>query len=462
MLDLSLIFGKGNKVPDDLSVPTMRKDVINIVWPALTELFLVQLCTMVDTMMVGRLGSWALASVGYCSQPKFLLQAAFVAVNTGGTALIARAKGAGDKELANNVMRQGIVMVFVLSLILSITGFFASTSLVKFMGADSDITIANATAYMQIQMSGFVFNALTLAVTASLRGIGVTRVSMIYNLIANVVNVFLNWTLIYGNLGMPKLGVAGASIATVIGQTTAFCIAMAVISRKDSYLRLEYKKLLDIDFSLIKRVLRIGLPAMGEQIVLRTGMLIFTLTVTSLGEQIYAAHQISANILSMSIMNGQAFGIAATSLLGQSLGRKRIDHGKAYVLLCRRYAMYVSILLAATFFFFGRYIAMLYNDEPFIIEQSARVLMVVAFLQPLQSSQHTVSGALRGAGDTRFVAVISFIGIILVRPFMSYIFIKYCYMGLMGAWLAMSLDHAGRALLSLIRFNSEKWAAIKV
>ncbi len=450
------------KVPKDSTKKQLAQDIFKIAWPALVELVLVQLCTVVDNMMVGRLGSSELASVGYCTQPKFLLLCTFIALNSGTTALIARFKGMEDPESANAALRQSLLMSLVLSVIISVVGFVFSRDMVVFMGAEGEKTIGNATAYMQIQMLGFVFNALCLCITAGLRGIGRTKVSMYYNLAANGINVAFNFLLIYGNFGFPRLGVAGASLATVIGQTIACIAAFAVVLKKGSYLRLNIKKVFKPEFKMIKRILNIGVPSMLEQFALRFGLIVYTLTVSSLGEKLYATHQIGLNIMGLSFMNGQAFGIAATSLIGQSLGRNRPDMGSAYTYMCRKYGMYISICLGIVFVLFAAPIVSMFTDDSYIIEQGSGVLMFVALNQPIQASQLIISGALRGAGDTRIVAVSTLVGVMIIRPLTSIFAVKYLGMGLIGAWAAIIFDQVIRTVIVFARFGSGKWQKIMV
>lgn len=450
------------KMPKDLSKKQLQKDIFKIAWPSLVELILVQMCTVVDNMMVGKLGSSELASVAYCTQPKFLLLCTFIALNAGTTALIARFKGMDERYNAKNALRQSILMSFFLALIVSVIGYVFSEEMVIFMGADNEITISNATAYMQIQMAGFVFNALSLCITAALRGIGKTKVSMYYNMAANLINVVFNYLLIYGNSGFPRLGVAGASLATVIGQTAACFAAFYVILKKNSYLHYELRKAFRIDFRMIKRILNIGVPSMFEQFALRFGLIIYALTVSSLGEKPFATHQICLNIMGLSFMNGQAFGIAATTMIGQSLGRNRADHGHAYAFMCRKYGMYISILLGVLLLIFATPIMEMFTDDSFIIETGVSLMIFIAIIQPFQSSQLIISGALRGAGDTRIVAVSTLIGVLLIRPVTSIFAVKYLGLWLQGAWAAVIIDQIIRCIIVFVRFSNGKWKKIKV
>ncbi len=450
------------KIPEDLNKKYIFSQVMKIAWPALVELTLVQLCSVVDTMMVGKLGPSALASVGYCTQPKFLLLAAFIALSSGSTALIARFKGAGEKENANIALTQSIILSFILSVILSVIGFIFSRDMILFMGAENEKTISDAVAYMQIQMLGFAFNAITLAITAGLRGIGKTKVSMYYNLAANVFNVIFNYLLIYGKHGFPQMGVAGASLATVIGQCLAFVMAVFVILNKNAYLHINIKDLLKINFSMWKRILNIGIPAMFEQISLRVGLIIYTLTVTSLGETLYAAHQIGLSIMSISFMNGQAFGIAAASLLGQSMGKKRIDRGKAFTFECRKLGMIVSLMLSLVFVFFRTPISALFVSDEVVLRESGKIMIIIALNQPIQASQLILSGALRGAGDTRTVALATLVCMLFIRPMLSIIAVKFLGLSLIGAWSAVIIDQVIRSIITYVRFAGGKWQKIIV
>ncbi len=142
---------------------------------------------------------------------------------------------------------------------------------------------------------------------------------------------------------------------------------------------------------------------MAEQLIMRTGNIMFVKTVASLGTLAYATHQVAMNIQAMTFMSGQAFAVSATSLVGQSLGKKRPDMAESYANHTRRLGMLVSLLLSVTFFFFGRQIVSLYTDDARIIVQGgARILKLMALIVPFQSSQFILTGALRGgAGGTR-------------------------------------------------------------
>ncbi|MCC8103710.1 MAG: MATE family efflux transporter [Clostridiales bacterium] len=458
------------KLPEGVQEKELYQDILRIAWPSFIELMLTQLASMVDLMMVGsigrsedpNLGAMALSAVGLTNQPKFLLMTAFIAMNTGVTALVARYKGIGDQERANLVVRQGLLFTFVATIFLSIIGVAFAKPMVLFMGSTDDTVTLWATQYLQIQMAGFLTMALTSTITASLRGVGDSRSSMYYNLIANLVNVLFNCLLNYGNLSKPKLLEAGESLATVIGQLVAFVIAMVLILRGNGFLKLEFKKGFRVQRQMMGNILNIGVPSMVEQVLMRVGMIIFARTVASLGTTAYATHQVCMNIQALSFMTGQAFAVSSTTLMGQSLGKKRPDMAEAYCRRTRTIGFLVAIVIAVVFIFWGGDLVNLYNSQPEIVEAGAQIMLLMAFLQPLQTSQFIIAGALRGAGDTRATAVITTITVLIVRPTLAALLVYVAKIGLIGAWIGMACDQFLRSVLVLLRFQSGKWKNIKI
>ncbi len=458
-----------SKLPPGVKSGDLYKDIIHIAWPSFVELLLTQLASMVDMMMVGgiggktnpELGVQALSAVGLTTQPKFLMMTAFVAMNTGVTALIARYKGRNEQENANLVLRQGLMFSCIATMLLCILGFIFARPLIIFMGSAEEAVTVLAVQYLRIQLAGFITVALTSTITAALRAVGDSKTCMVYNLVANIVNVIFNWLLIGGNLGFPCLGVAGASIATVTGQLVAFVMALTVIIRGNGFLKLELQKGFKPHKVMLGNMTGIGIPAMIEQLLMRTGMIIFAKTVASLGTTAYATHQVCMNIQALSFMTGQAFAVSATSLVGQSLGRRRTDMAQAYCSKTRNMGFMFAILLALTFAFFGGDIVSLYNKEPSIIETGGRIMLFVALLQPFQTSQFIIAGGLRGAGDTRSTAIITTITVLLVRPLFANIFIQLGF-GLYGAWIALACDQLLRTVLVFTRYQSGKWKLIKI
>ncbi len=459
---------KKQPLPDGVTHGMLYRDVLRIAWPSFLELVLSQLTSMADQIMVGNLPGeisvQALSAVGISMQPKFLLMTMMIALNVGSTALVARFRGKGDREKANQVFRQSLVLNAALAVVFMVLGIAFADPMLRFMGgpAISEQTYRFAREYLVIQMYGFVPLCLTFTVTAVLRGIGDTRMPLIYNTLANVVNIVFNYLLIYGKFGFPKLEVIGASWATNIGQTAAFLFAAVIVLNRKRYLHLDFRQRFRFDFQILRNVVSIGVPSMIEQTFMRLGILIYTRTVAGLGDTAYATHQICLNIQAMSFMTGNAFANSATTLMGQSLGKRRIDMAENYTRHTRLIGLAVSLVLGALLCLFGRQVVSLYNKTPEIILLGGQILIMVGISQPFQSSQFIVSGALRGAGDTRFPAIVMFITVLIVRSAVAILLIHVFHMDLWGAWIALVVDQLLRTLLIRLHYNTGKWRFIRL
>lgn len=439
----------------------MWREMIRITWPAFIELVMSTLFGMVDMVMVGRLGPAAITAVGLTNQPFMLLLAIFAAVNIGGTALVAWSVGANNLNKGKAVTRQIIMINLLLGLLISILGFTAADLIVRFMGAGPD-TLEMARVYFQIVASGLIFQALMMGITACLRGAGQTRIPMAYNVGSNLLNVFGNYVLIYGKFGFPRWGVAGAAVSTTMARLIACLAALyfVYLSRR-SELRISIKDNYRFDWEIIKRIFAIGLPSAMEQFVLQSGLMLFAKIVSGLGTAGFAAHQIGLNISGLSFSPSQAFGVAATTLVGQSLGAGDTEKAERYARLIRKVAMVTACTMGMNFILFSHPLARLYTSDLVVAGMAGTVLKILALAQPGQSTQLTLAGALRGAGDTMYPLYASIIGIWVFRVGATFLFVNVFGWGLIGAWIALVTDQYIRSVVIYLRFRSGKWKHIK-
>jgi putative MATE family efflux protein len=452
-----------------MKIPPVYRTVLALAAPAVVELVLTSMTQLADTIMVGKLGAYAISAVGLTTQPRFVMLAAFVALNVGTTALVARFRGQENRKDAELVAAQSVLLSLVVALLLTIPGVFFTRAMVKFMGAGTD-TVEAATEYFRILMIGFVPTVLPITISALLRGIGDTRTSMRFNVTANLVNIVFNYLLIYGKFGFPRLGVAGAAIATVIGNSAACAMAFHAVlrTREQSNQAVDFMRLRLTrancmpNMAMLKRILKIGLPSAAEQIAMRVGLLVYTLTVSGLGTRVFAAHQIVLTILNLSFVNGQAFGIAATSLSGQALGRGEPEMAKNCSAASQQLGTLISTLLGAGMVIFRHSLMTLFTQESDIIALGAGIIILAGFIQPFLASFQIYAGALRGAGDSFYPAISLAIGILGIRPALSLLLVKVWPLGLIGAWIALAVDQTVRFVLILIRYRKGTWVKMKV
>ncbi len=447
--------------PNGLNRDLVYKRIIKLFIPAAVEYALLQVTTMFDQIQVGGVGKEALAAVGLASQISGLLITLFIAINIGLTANIAKTVGAGYIDKISDYVRNGLFLSLCFALPVSFLGFIFAKPLLIIFNAPDPITLRYGTEYIKVLMIGFIPLALTTSFTASLRGVGNTRLPMIYNLTSNILNIILNWVLIGGKLGMPALGVLGAGIATVCGHFAGFFLACLFCFKKNNLLKLKFSALFGkLDILYLKQLLNIGFPAMLERSISKLGIAVFTAIVASLGTSLYATHVICLNIQLLTGMSGQAFSVVSTTLAGQSIGSKRTDLAVLYTNCTAKLSLIIAIVLMGIYFFGGPSLISLYNSDRAIIEYGAIPLKIVAMMQPFAAFQYVLAGAMRGAGDTKSVALCYTFAQLVCRPLFAFLAINYLGLGLNGAWLSLAISESLCAVLLMSRYNSGKWAKI--
>lgn len=431
-----------------------------LAWPCALESVLVSLIGSIDTMMVGGIGSAAIAAVGITNQPKFILLALIFSLNAGVTAVIARRKGQGDIDGANRCLRQCVLITLALSLLMGAIGIVFARPILLFAGAGQDI-IDDATSYFQIIMVSVVFMSLSLTINAAQRGVGNTKISMRTNICANIFNIIFNYLLINGIWIFPKLGVRGAAVATVIGNLVGCLMSIFSLYYRSEFLHIRGYSW-RFDKKTMRSILSIGGSALVEQICLRIGFFLYAKIVAVLGTTAFATHQICMNILNLSFAFGDGLSIASSSLVGQSLGQKRPDLAIIYGKTGQRMAFCISTVLMLIFFFGRRFLVGLFTTETAVIEMGVPLMIIIAFSTHIQTSQVVFSGCLRGAGDTKFVALTSFLSVGILRPLISWLLCFPLNLGLIGTWVGLIFDQLLRLLLNMTRFKSGKWTKIEV
>lgn len=437
------------------------RHTIKIAWPSVLESFFVNLTGVVDTIMVGALGTASIAAVGLTTQPKFLALAIFIAINISVSSIVARRKGENDRESAIKMLRMSILLTIALTLIISTVFIIFAPQLIKLVGAKED-TLDLAVGYYRIIMGGIIFTTLTLVINAAQKGAGNTRISMVTNLISNVVNVIFNYLLIGGKLGFPALGVNGAAIATVIGSVFGCVLSIISVMRRDNFLCIREVKGWIADKLSRQSMIKVGSSAFVEQICLRVGFFLFVMTVANLGTVEMAAHQIGMNMMSLSFAFGDGFSVAAMTLIGQSLGKRRPDMAKIYGNACQRVGLCFALLVSLTYSIFGRQLFELFDENPLVLDYGSKIMFILSIMLILQIEQVVQFGCLRGAGDTKYTAMVSLISVTIIRPAMSFLLCYPAGLGLIGAWLGTACDQLVRFTLSLIRFKKGKWTKLKL
>lgn len=440
---------------------SVRRSVLTLAWPAIIDQTLAMVLGMVDTAMVGRLGAHALAAVGLGAQLMQASTAIFGAVTTGTTALVARSIGGQDHAGASNTARQSMLFGGLLAAVVSVCLIlFAPQILGALFGTSDPQVLQLAAQYVRIVAAALVAQFLLIVSNGILRGSGDTRTPMLVMAAINAVNAGVNYLLIWGVGPFPRLEVKGAAIATALSQVTGAALALSVLLRGKNGVRLDLRGLRP-DFAALRRVLRIGIPAGVEQIMMQTGQMVYTMIIASLGTVAYAAHRVALNAESLSFMPGFGFALAATTLVGQGLGAGDPQRAERSGYESARLAMLTMGTMGVLFFLVPHAFIRFFTPDPAVTDLAAQVLRIVAVSQPFLAMTMVLGGALRGAGDTRAVLAITVFGVVVIRVGVAYALVRAGY-GLVGAWIGMVTDLAIRGSLMRYRFSLGRWKQLRV
>jgi putative MATE family efflux protein len=386
----------------------MQRRVWGLAWPVIAENFLETLLGVVDTWLVSHLalGAIAVAGVGVAQQMQWFLISALSALSVGTTVLVAQAFGGDRRARAGLLARQSLAWSVVISVPLAIGGLLLSTPVIRLFSTEPEV-VRIGVSYMDVTMGTVIVLVALFISSGALRGIGDTRSPMIATLIANVINIVLAWALIYGQLGLPALGAVGSAWATFISRAIALAIVLVILWRGRNGVTIRGREGWRPEIKVVRQVLAIGLPAALEQLLMASAFTALTLIIAQLGTNALAAQRIAINAISLSFLPGFGFGIAATTLVGQSVGARKVREGSHAARIATIYAMIWMTLIGLMLLVFAPQAMALFTQDQAVIDAGTGALRVVALQQAIWAIGLVQAGALRGTGNTRIPLIVS-------------------------------------------------------
>jgi len=433
----------------------IRKEVFALALPAMGENVLQMILGIVDTAFLGHLHWTAMTAAGMANQILFIFQAIFMAISIGATVLISNGVGIGDKKSVRLTAWNGFYMSLILGGIVTFTAAFSTPLLTLFPGVEADILQITDVYLKIILLGGFGFASMYI-LSAILRGSGDTKTPMIAVGIANTVNVFMDYGLIFGHFGLPAIGAEGAAIATVISRFIGTFILLFACLKSKRLSMLGFGKV-KFDLVRIKRMLKIGIPTAIENLVITVGSLIFANILLMAGSQAYAAHRIGINIESLSFMPGYGVSVAITTLVGIYNGKNLKKTMLGAVRQGWIIGTFIMVLIGAFITVFPELLIRLFTSDTLIISEAILPVRILGLVQFFQSTDFIMTGALRGVGDTKAPMYVTLIGIWGIRIPIGFVLVRFFNLGLLGAWTGMIVDMIFRGLIKMYLYARGNW-----
>lgn len=431
--------------------------------PAILEQILATMVSYVDTAMVGSLGATATAAVGINAPVMWLLGGVMQGVGVGFSVLVAHAIGAQKPDKARATMVQSMLAVAVCGIGFFVLFFGLAGFIPMLLGAEPDV-LPQATAYLRIYSLSLPFGAILYVQSAIIRCMGNTKLPLVLNTAANLLNVCLNYLLIYPTRTIngqiiwgAGWGVAGAAAATSISIAVAgLGLLLTLFLRKDTY-RLSLRENWTPDREILRRAAKLGLPYIAERCAINFGQIATTFIIGKIGTVAMAANHIAVTAEGLCYLPAYGISYAATTLVGQSVGAGDLEGAKKYGTLSGWLGFGLCALTGLALFLTAPQLAGLFNDDPAVIAEAAKALRVVAPAEPLFATFIVLAGALRGAGDSKFPMLLCLGCMWGVRIVLAPILVFVFHVGLVGVWVAMACDLVVRGTGCALRWRQGNW-----
>ncbi len=441
---------------DNLTEGPILQSLLVIALPIIFANFLHMAYQLTDTFWVGRLGTVAIASVSISFPVIFLLVSLGGGLSLAGTILVSQYKGKGDARAVDHITTQTLFMVIITSSILSGVGFFVSPHIVSLMGAEKDV-FTNAVSYMKISFAGLVFMFTFMVFQSLMRGVGDVKTPMYVILGTVTLNLVIDPLLILGYGPFPAMGVAGAAVATIATQGISAVIGILLMLRGKHQIRLRLNELRP-DLPLIRKMVRLGMPASIEQSTIGIGMNLMIFLVTGFGTTAIAAYGIGHRILGLVIIPTIGLSMATSTLVGQNMGAGKIYRAEKIINIAAMTSFWVLTLLGVLMFLSAERLAGIFiPGEAETIRVSALFIRIMALTFGFIGIHQVFNGAFIGSGNTFISLMLSSISLWVLRFPVAYVLSHHTLLMEMGIWIAFPVANILTALITAIWFSRGTW-----
>ncbi|WP_047383655.1 MATE family efflux transporter [Cetobacterium sp. ZWU0022] len=432
------------------------KEIIKLAVPAVGEMILYMLIWVFDTLMVGKYGGQtAVSAVGFSSEIMYTFINILIGMglSISITSIVARSLGGGETKKARDMANVGLKLGIGIATLVFLVFYIFSKDILILAGAKDDV-LTLGYRYMRICSMGLLFNMSTNILNGIFRGCKNTKTPLYGAALLNIVNLSLDYVLIFGKFGFPELGIEGAAIATVTGNVVAFLFILNSLKKLPFKLSLKDK----MEFKNMKELVKLAIPSGLQEGAFSIVRLLSVMMVMRLGSLAFSANQISVTIESISFMPGWGFAISSVSLVGYSIGKKDLKEAREYANVSLFLAVMVMGFFSLIFLFFSENLVRLFikSDEIEVIALGAACLMIGAIQQIPTAIDMVLSGALKGMGDTKTpFRIVLFCNWCIRLPLMYY-FIYLKKMPVTYFWWITSLQWTVEAAI-FVKFYRDKF-----
>jgi putative MATE family efflux protein len=442
---------KGDENMDYTSI-SINKALLLLAVPMVVEMSFESLFALVDAFFVAKyVGTNGMATVGLTESVLTIIYSLAWGISTAATAIIARKIGEKNPQDASKSLMQIINISAGIGVILGAFGYFYSGEILKLMGG-SDELIKEGIGYTQIQFLSAPIIMLLFSLGGALRGAGNASLAMKAMIIANVINMVLDFILI----PIMGMGVEAAAIATITGRSVGVAIQLSAFFANNINLKLTFKKWF-ADWRLIFEILKISAGSAGQFIIQSASWVFLIRILSDFGSEVVAGYTIAIRIIVFTILPSWGLANAAATLVGQNLGAKQPERAAKSAWRAAFFNMGFLGIVAILFFIFARPLVMLFDENPVVMETGVECLQILCAGYIFFGFGMVMSQAINGSGDTKTPTVLNIIGFWVLQIPIAYILAVKLDWKQTGVFWAVVISESILAILAILYFKTGRW-----
>jgi putative MATE family efflux protein len=428
------------------------RQILRLALPLILQQLCLQLQVWIDRAMLGHVNAEFFSAIGNTTVPYHMVTSVITAICGGTAILVAQGIGAGDRRQ----VRETAECSFLGNSLLSAAAFcfflFGSGWLFRMMGVQSPI-LEHSTAYIRILSLTLLILGPTATATSVLQGLGFTRVIMLAGITSNLLNILLDWILIFGKLGFPALGISGAAWATVLSNAIAAPVTVLYVLRSPKMpVKLQLLQSPARQLARYRRVLDLGIPSGLEYLLWNAANLVLVSFLNRLDMMSAGIYTLVFSIETVPLLIYMGFANAGLTMVGQNTGARDPRQAQRTGFLCLSFSLAICAVVAVLFRLFPRQILLLFTDDPSILEVSVPYLIFVTWVLFPKAVNNVIGLCIRGMGDTRWMLYTQIFGTVFMIG-AGYWLILGSGLGLKGIFITLLADEALRGVANLLRFS---------
>ena len=434
---------KGNPYESNLN-----REILKIGIPSFLETLFTTFASIIDSKMVSVMGVTAISAVSVTNQPRLFVYSIFFAINTVTTSLTAKYHGREDRDTANRIFDHAVKMILILCIALSILAVGLARPIMLMFSGQPD-TLEASIVYFRIVMGGMIFNLLFLEINAALRGFGKTNLTFADNVLSCVVNLFFNYLLIEGHWGFPAWGIAGAAVATVLGNVAACILSLVFAFKKDLFVNIPYciGRRYRMTKDSLHEIQTMTKSCAIDNLAMRATLLVISGITARIGSFQMAIYSVGNYLMNVNYALGTGLQTSAVTLVGRSYGEGDTKRLSDYRNAIMKLGMNSAAVLAAIIMLGGKYFYSFFSQEEAFVATGTISCYFIGVITIFQTLKFINNGCLQGVGMMKEIMFCSIIAFSCVNLILVALLVLVFHLGIWGVWIGTLAAQATQALL---------------